>query len=132
MSVRRPERRKSALSSGVASVIAPPPVASEPARVPISAPKAAPETARLSIRVDAELLGQVRAAWWSTAASTGTRSMSAWIIEALEEHLRSRRLMRARFHGGQDREAKGGRSLLRYGPFRTQKHCHVMKITWQC
>ena len=82
MSVRRPERRKSALSSGVASVIAPPPVASEPARVSVSAPKATPETARLSIRMDAELLGQVRAAWWSTAASTGKRSMSAWIIEA--------------------------------------------------
>lgn len=98
MSVRRPERRKSALSSGVASVIAPPPVASEPARVPISAPKAVAETARLSIRVDAELLGQVRAAWWSTAASTGTRSMSAWIIEALEEHLRR---AEAEFNGGQ-------------------------------
>ena len=38
--------------------------------------------------MDAELLGQVRAAWWSTAASTSKRSMSAWIIEALEEHLR--------------------------------------------
>lgn len=98
MSVRRPERRKSALSSGVASVIAPPPVTREPTRVPVSAPKAVAETARLSIRVDAELLGQVRAAWWSTAVSTGTRSMSAWIIEALEEHLRR---SEAEFNGGQ-------------------------------
>lgn len=98
MSIRRPERRKSALSSGITSVIAPPPVVAEPTRVPISAPKAVPETARLSIRVDAELLGQVRAAWWSTAASTGTRSMSAWIIEALKEHLRR---AEAEFNGGQ-------------------------------
>lgn len=98
MSVRRPERRKSALSSGVASVIAPPPATSEPARMPITAPKAVPETARLSIRVDAKLLGQVRAAWWSTAASTGTRSMSAWIIEALEEYLRRTEV---EFNGGQ-------------------------------
>lgn len=98
MSVRRPERRKSALSSGAASVIAPPPSTSEPARMPITAPKAVPETARLSIRVDAKLLGQVRAAWWSTAASTGTRSMSAWIIEALEEHLRRTEV---EFNGGQ-------------------------------
>lgn len=98
MSVRRPERRKSALSSGVASVIAPPPVTRESTRAPVSAPKAVAETARLSIRVDAELLGQVRAAWWSTAVSTGTRSMSAWIIEALEEHLRR---AEAEFNGGQ-------------------------------
>lgn len=94
----RPARKKSALSAGPAAVIAPPPVASEPTRVPVSAPKAVAETARLSIRVDAKLLGQVRAAWWSTAASTGTRSMSAWIIEALEDHLRR---SEAEFNGGQ-------------------------------
>lgn len=99
MSVRRPERRKSALSSGVASVIAPPPAspAATPVRAAAPTPPAA-ETARLSIRVDAELLGQVRAAWWSTAASTGTRSMSAWIIEALEDHLRR---AEAEFNGGE-------------------------------
>lgn len=94
----RPARKKSALSAGPAAVIAPAPVASEPARVSVSAPKATPETARLSIRMDAELLGQVRAAWWSTAASTDKRSMSAWIIEALEEHLRR---FEAEFNGGQ-------------------------------
>lgn len=95
----RPARKKSALSAGPAAVIAPPPAspAVPPARAAAPTPPAA-ETSRLSIRMDAELLGQVRAAWWSTAVSTGTRSMSAWIIEALEEHLRR---AEAEFNGGQ-------------------------------
>ena len=46
---------------------------------------------RLSIRVPAELMGEVRAAWWTTAPTTGVRSMSAWVIEALEAHLASER-----------------------------------------
>ena len=95
----RPARKKSALSAGPAAVIAPPPAS--PAAVPVRAAAPTPpavETARLSIRMDAKLLGQVRAAWWSTAASTGTRSMSAWIIEALKEHLRR---TEDEFNGGQ-------------------------------
>lgn len=94
-----PARKKSALSAGPAAVIAPPPAPPTAAPVRAAAPTPpAAETARLSIRMDAELLGQVRAAWWSTAVSTGTRSMSAWIIEALEEHLRR---AEAEFNDGQ-------------------------------
>lgn len=85
----RPARKKSALSAGPAAVIAPPPatLAVPPARAAAPTPPAA-EMARLSIRIDAELLGQIRSAWWHTAATTGTRSMSAWVIAALEAHLR--------------------------------------------
>ena len=86
----RPARKKSALSAGPAAVIAPPPVASAapPARAAAPTPPPAAEMARLSIRIDKELLGQIRAAWWHTAATTGTRSMSAWVIAALEVQLR--------------------------------------------
>mgnify|MGYP000845830779 CR=1 FL=1 len=85
----RPARKKSALSAGPAAVIAPPPAspAAPPVRAAAPTPPAA-EMARLSIRIDAELLGQIRAAWWYTAATTGTRTMSAWVINALEAQLR--------------------------------------------
>lgn len=86
----RPARKKSALSAGPAAVIAPPPAspAVPPARAAAPTPPAA-ETARLSIRIDSDLLGQIRSAWWHTAATTGTRSMSAWVIAALEAQLRA-------------------------------------------
>lgn len=86
----RPARKKSALSAGPAAVIAPPPAspAAPPVRTAAPTPPAA-ETARLSIRIDAELLAQIRSAWWHTAATTGTRSMSAWVIAALEAQLRA-------------------------------------------
>lgn len=85
----RPARKKSALSAGPAAVIAPPPVApaAPPVRAAAPTPPAA-ETSRLSIRIDAELLGQIRSAWWNTAAASGTRTMSAWVIAALEAQLR--------------------------------------------
>lgn len=84
----RPARKKSALSAGPAAVIAPPPAspAATPVRTAAPTPPAA-ETARLSIRIDAELLGQIRSAWWNTAAASGTRTMSAWVIAALEAQL---------------------------------------------
>lgn len=86
----RPARKKSALSVGPAAVIAPPPVApaAPPARAAAPTPPPAAEMARLSIRIDSDLLGQIRSAWWYTAAATGTRSMSAWVIAALEAQLR--------------------------------------------
>lgn len=85
----RPARKKSALSAGPAAVIAPPPVApaAPPARAAAPTPPPAAKMARLSIRIDEELLGQIRAAWWHTAAATGTCSMSAWVIAALEVQL---------------------------------------------
>lgn len=86
----RPPRKKSALDSSAAAVIAP--AAAPLSRTAVTASPAAPsptrtEVERLSIRVPTELMGQVRAAWWTTAPTTGVRSMSAWVIEALEAHL---------------------------------------------
>ncbi len=85
----RPARKKSALSAGPAAVIAPPPVAPAAPPTRAAAPTPPPaEMARLSIRIDSDLLGQIRSAWWHTAATTGTRSMSALVIAALEAQLR--------------------------------------------
>lgn len=96
----RPARKKSALSAGPAAVIAPPPAppVAPPVRTAAPTPPPATEMARLSIRIDAELLAQIRAAWWHTAATTGTRSMSAWVIAALEAQLRR---SEAEHNGGQ-------------------------------
>lgn len=85
----RPARKKSALSAGPAAVIAPPQAA--PAAPPARAAAPTPpdvEAARLSIRLDSALLAQIRSAWWNTAAVSGTRTMSAWVIAALEAQLR--------------------------------------------
>lgn len=86
----RPARKKSALSAGPAAVIAPPQAAPvvPPARAAAPTPPAV-ETARLSIRLDSALLAQIRSAWWNTAAVSGTRTMSAWVIAALEAQLRA-------------------------------------------
>lgn len=86
----RPARKKSALSAGPAAVIAPPPAspAAPPARAAAPTPPAV-ETSRLSIRLDSALLAQIRSAWWNTAAVSGTRTMSAWVIAALEAQLRA-------------------------------------------
>lgn len=96
----RPMRKKSALTGGAAAVIAPaapaPPAVPSPARTAVE---------RLSIRVPAELMGEVRAAWWTTAPTTGVRSMSAWVIEALEAHLASERAAH-----------NGGRPFMPVGP----------------
>ena len=103
----RPPRKKSALDSSAAAVIAP---AASP--IPTPAPPTTSSTAaartaveRLSIRVPAELMGEVRAAWWTTAPTTGVRSMSAWVIEALEAHLASERAAH-----------NGGRPFVPVGP----------------
>lgn len=87
----RPARKKSALSAGPAAVIAPPPAppVAPPVRTAAPTPPPATEMARLSIRIDAELLAQIRSAWWNTAAVSGTRTMSAWVIAALEAQLRA-------------------------------------------
>lgn len=86
----RPARKKSALSAGPAAVIAPPPAspAAPPARAAAPPPPAS-ETSRLSIRLDSALLAQIRSAWWNTAAVSGTRTMSAWVIDALKMQLRA-------------------------------------------
>ena len=96
----RPMRKKSALTGGAAAVIAP--AAPAPPAVPSLARTA---VERLSIRVPAELMGEVRAAWWTTAPTTGVRSMSAWVIEALEAHLGSERAAH-----------NGGRPFVPVGP----------------
>lgn len=42
---------------------------------------------KLTVRVPAELADEVRAAFWHTSAHTRTRSLSAWVTEALEAKL---------------------------------------------
>ena len=92
----RPMRKKLALTGGAAAVIAPaapvPPAAPDPG----AARAAAVE--RLTVRVPSHLMGEVRAAWWTTAPTTGVRSMSAWVIEALEAHLASERAVHNQGH----------------------------------
>ena len=87
----RPARKKSALSAGPAAVIAPPPASPAAAPVRAAAPALpdADEMARLSIRIPSHLLAQIRSAWWNTAAVSGTRTMSAWVIDALKVQLRA-------------------------------------------
>ena len=85
----RPMRKKSALTGGAAAVIAPAAPVPPAAPAPGAARTAAVE--RLTVRVPSHLMGEVRAAWWTTAPTTGVRSMSAWVIEALEAHLASER-----------------------------------------
>ena len=85
----RPMRKKSALTGSAAAVIAPAAPVPPAAPAPGAARTAAVE--RLTVRVPSHLMGEVRAAWWTTAPTTGVRSMSAWVIEALEAHLASER-----------------------------------------
>lgn len=85
----RPMRKKSALTSGAAAVIAP--AAPVPPAAPAPGAARAAAVERLTVRVPSHLMGEVRAAWWTTAPTTGVRSMSAWVIEALEAHLASER-----------------------------------------
>ena len=85
----RPMRKKSALTGGAAAVIAP--AAPVPPAAPAPGAARAAAVERLTVRVPSHLMGEVRAAWWTTASTTGVRSMSAWVIEALEAHLASER-----------------------------------------
>ncbi len=85
----RPMRKKSALTGGAAAVIAP--AAPVPPAAPAPGAARAAAVERLTVRVPTDLMGEVRAAWWTTAPTTGVRSMSAWVIEALEAHLASER-----------------------------------------
>lgn len=106
----RGQRRKSALDARAATVIAP---ASTPTPVAMPAPARsagvrealeAGNLSRLTVRVPTVLLEEVRAAWWSTAQVTGTRSMSAWVVEALEAYLERAQV-----------EHNGGQSFPRMG-----------------
>lgn len=99
----RPMRKKSALTGGAAAVIAP--AAPVPPAAPAPGAARAAAVERLTVRVPAELMGEVRAAWWTTAPTTGVRSMSAWVIEALEAHLASERAAH-----------NGGRPFVPVGP----------------
>ena len=99
----RPMRKKSALTGGAAAVIAP--AAPVPPAAPAPGAARAAAVERLTVRVPAELMGAVRAAWWTTAPTTGVRSMSAWVIEALEAHLASERAAH-----------NGGRPFVPVGP----------------
>lgn len=54
-------------------------------------------SAKLTVRVPAELADEVRAAFWHTSAHSRTRSLSAWVTEALEAKLEHDREV---FNGG--------------------------------
>ncbi len=71
----RPEPRKSDLAG--LSPITPP---SHPSTQTSS-------TEKLTVRVDADIAGRARAAFWATAHLTGTRSLSEWVAEAIAEKL---------------------------------------------
>ncbi|WP_277063073.1 hypothetical protein [Schaalia cardiffensis] len=43
--------------------------------------------AKLTVRVPEEVLEEARAAFWSTSAQTSTRSLSAWVVDAIEAKL---------------------------------------------
>ena len=99
----RPMRKKSALTGGAAAVIAP--AAPVPPAAPAPGADRAAAVERLTVRVPADLMGEVRAAWWTTAPTTGVRSMSAWVIEAREAHRASERAAH-----------NGGRPFMPVGP----------------
>lgn len=42
---------------------------------------------KLTVRVPEDVLDEARAAFWSTSAQTSTRSLSAWIVDAIEAKL---------------------------------------------
>ncbi|MCI7513481.1 hypothetical protein [Schaalia hyovaginalis] len=52
---------------------------------------------KLTVRVPAEVADEVRAAFWATSAHTQTRSLSAWVTDALEAKLERDRTA---FNGG--------------------------------
>lgn len=59
---------------------------------------------RVTFRVPSELIAEVRAAWWATSMATETRSVSAWLVEAIEEKIAADR---QEFNGGQPFEPLG-------------------------
>ena len=64
----RPMRKKSALTGGAAAVIAP--AAPVPPAAPAPGAARAAAVERLTVRVPSHLMGEVRAAWWTTAPTT--------------------------------------------------------------
>lgn len=43
--------------------------------------------AKLTVRVPEDLINEARAAFWTTSAHTSTRSLSAWMSEAIADKL---------------------------------------------
>lgn len=76
--MNRPEPRKSDLAG--LSPITP------PSKPPHSLNQAS-STEKLTVRVDADIAGRARAAFWATAHLTGTRSLSEWVAEAIADKL---------------------------------------------
>lgn len=71
----RPEPRKSDLAG------------LSPITPPTRPSMQASSTEKLTVRVDADIAGRARAAFWATAHLTGTRSLSEWVAEAIAEKL---------------------------------------------
>lgn len=83
----RPAPRRSALSAQ--SVVAPQPAKTSPAGPATSASLASAqrESEKVTLRLPRELVEQARAAYWTSAMHTGTRSFAAWVAQAIEAKL---------------------------------------------
>lgn len=73
----RPEPRMSALSGS--------PVAPNPTQTGNAGKDRA--YAKLTVRVPEDLIDEARTAFWTTSAHTSTRSLSAWVSEAIADKL---------------------------------------------
>lgn len=82
----RPSPRMSALSTSVVAPLNGTPQIASTAGANGNTGNASAFT-KLTVRVPAELADEVRAAFWHTSAHTRTRSLSAWVTEALEAKL---------------------------------------------
>jgi hypothetical protein len=75
----RPEPRRSSLSG--LSPVSPTSTSQTPP------PKTSASWDKITIRLDAELAGRARAAFWATAHVTGCRSLSEWVAQAIADKL---------------------------------------------
>ncbi|MBB6335123.1 MAG: hypothetical protein SPH79_06185 [Schaalia hyovaginalis] len=55
------------------------------------------DQAKLTVRISEDLLEEARSAFWQTGPQTGTRSLSAWVADAIAAKLERDR---AAFNGG--------------------------------
>lgn len=85
----RPEPRRSPLT-GLSPITPQTMAASAPAPhtdAPARATTRSTSFDKLTIRVDSDLAGRARSAFWSTAHTTGCRSLSEWISEAIADKI---------------------------------------------
>lgn len=85
----RPEPRKSPLTglSPITPQNTAPPAPAPHTDAPARATTRSSSFDKLTIRVDSDLAGRARAAFWATAHITGCRSLAEWISEAIADKL---------------------------------------------